>query len=466
MENTESTLAPKDDPKLSPEWIESTLDDLKDLIGSKADGFILNIAKDLHPSDIAELSRHLNRDERTYLFNLLEPEVVSETLLELNPPMQSEYLAQADSARISEVVEEMDSDDAADFISGLKVEVAEKILDSIDKEDSAEVRELLLYEEDTAGGIMAKEFVAVSKELTVDQAIQKIRRMTEEVDEIYNVFAIDDSEVLNGVVPLQKLLLARPGVKVQHIMNEDVISVSTSIDQEKVAKLFKKYDLISIPVVDDQKKLVGRITIDDIVDVIEDEASEDVQKIAGITDIDIQETSTLRITGARLPWLAISFVGEIVSGFLMSQFQTSLTRAIYIVFFVPLVMAIGGNVGNQSAIVIIRGLTTGEIGILETGRRMRKELWIALLLGFSLALAIFFVSGLWFHDFRLGFVIALALVIVVINAALTGTILPFVLKRLDIDPAIATSPLITTSNDILGLLIYFGMITIYLTRFS
>ena len=150
----------------------------------------------------------------------------------------------------------------------------------------------------------------------------------------------------------------------------------------------------------------------------------------------------------------------------MSQFQTSLTRAIYIVFFVPLVMAIGGNVGNQSAIVIIRGLTTGEIGMLETGRRMRKELWVALLLGFSLALAIFLISGLWFHDFRLGFVIALALVVVVINAALTGTILPFVLKRLDIDPAIATSPLITTSNDILGVLIYFGMITIYLTQFS
>lgn len=466
MENAKPIPASKDDPKLDLEWLESTLDALQDLIDSKSDGFILNIVKDLHPIDIAELSRHLSKEERSYLFNILDSEIVSEILLELNQPMQSEFLEQADSARISEVVEEMDSDDATDFISGLRDDVADKILDSIDEEDSAEVRELLKHDEDTAGGIMAKEFVAVRKDLTVDQAIQKIRRMAEEVEEIYNVFAIDESDLLIGVVPVQKLLLARPGVKVHHIMNEDVISVGTKMDQEEVARLFKKYDLISIPVVDDGRKLVGRITIDDIVDVLEDEASEDAQKIAGITDIDIQETSAFRITGSRLPWLAISFVGEIVSGILMYQFESTLAKALYVAFFVPLVMAIGGNVGNQSAVVIIRGLATGEIGLLETGRRMRNELWVALLLGAVLAIAIYLVSWLWFKDANIGFVIALALIVVVISAALTGTILPFVLKKFNIDPAVATSPFITTSNDILGLLIYFGMITIFLNKFA
>jgi magnesium transporter len=462
MEKPEPTSPAKDDAYLKPEWLESMLDALRDLVENEADGFILNIIQDLHPADLAELTRHLSRDERSYLYRLLNPEQASEMLLELNQPLQSEFVEQADRERISEVIEEMESDDATDLIGGLPREVAEQILESIDKEDSAEVRELLEHEEDTAGGIMAKEFVAVSQELTVDQAIQKIRRMTEEIENIYNVFAVDENDQLVGYVPLQKLLLARPGVKVQHIMNEEVIYVNTILDQEEVARIFKKYDLISLPVVDDGKRLVGRITIDDIVDVLEDEASEDAQKIAGITEMDIRDTSPLRVTRSRLPWLVIAFVGEIISGFLMSRFQTSLTEALYIVFFVPLIMAIGGNVGNQSAIVIIRGLATGEIGMLEMGRRMRSELWVALLLGFTLAVGIYVVSGFWFNNFKIGFVIALALVIVVVSAALTGAVLPFILRKFDIDPAVATSPFITTSNDILGLLIYFSMVTAFL----
>ncbi len=451
----------KEESYPTAEWLESTIDDLRDLIISRSDGFIINIVKELHPADIAEIASHLTNEERLYLFALLDPEMASEVLIEIDPPLQAEILQQVNNQRITEVVEEMESDDAADIVAGLPAEIAEQVLESIDDQDSAQVRELLKHDEDTAGGLMAKEFVAVNEDLTVDQAIQKIRNLADDVENIYNVFVVDEKNRLAGVLPLQDLILARHGVKVHHVMNDDVIHVGVDIDQEEVALLFKKYDLISIPVVDEQKHLLGRITVDDIVDVIEEEASEDAQKLAGITELDISETSPFKVFRSRLPWLAVSFVGEIITGFLMSQFHDQISKTLYFLFFVPLIMALGGNVGNQSAIVIIRGIATGEIGLLESGRRLRNELWIALLLGSVLAVGIFFVAGIWFKDFEMGLIVSVALVFVVVCAALMGVLLPFILKRVNIDPAVATSPFITTSNDIFGILIYFSIIKLF-----
>jgi len=459
-----STTETQKDPYPTIEWIEATVEDLRELIKNRADGFIRNIIREFRPADLVQLSRHLSKSERLYLFSLLDPETASEFLAELDEPLQEEILQEVGHERLSEVIDEMESDDATDVVAKLPEEVAEEVLERIDREDSAEVRELLSHPEDTAGGIMAKELVAVNKNLTVDQAIQKIRHMAEEIEDIYNVFAVDDDGRLVGVVPLQELLLARPGMKVQHIMDTDVIYVTADVDQEEVARLFKKYDLVSLPVVDDQKRLIGRITIDDVLDVLEEEASEDAQKIAGISaDLDFAETSPLRVSRSRLPWLVVSFVGEIISGHLMSMFHTTLTRVLYIVFFVPLIMAIGGNVGNQSAIMVIRGLATGEVDVLEMGRRLRSELMVSLILGVVLSLAIFLISWIWFHDPKIGLVIAMALIAVVINAAMIGTSLPFLLKRFKIDPAVATSPFISTSNDILGLLIYLSVVTFFLS---
>lgn len=454
------------DPYPSAEWLEATIEDLKELIRERADGFILNIIRELRPADLAILIRHLSKDERLYFFSLLEKQRAADVFTELDAPLQEELARSVGDQRLTEVIDEMDSDDATDVVAGLPEEVAEKVLENIEMEDSAEVRELLEHREDSAGGIMAKEFVAVNQNLTVDQAIQKIRHMAEEIEDIYNVFAVDDEGRLVGAVPLQELILARPGMKVQHIMDDNVVYVTTDVDQEEVARLFKKYDLVSIPVVDENRRLVGRITVDDIMDVIEEEANEDAQKVAGIIDLDLTETSPLKVSRSRLPWLVISFVGEIVNGLLMSRFEASLSKVLYIAFLVPLVMAIGGNVGNQSAIVIIRGLATGEVDIIEMGKRLRNELWVSLLLGVILAIGIYLVSGVWFGDFRLGFVIGVALLLVVINAAFIGTLLPFLLKRFNIDPAVATSPFISMSNDILGLLIYFGVVTIFLNWMS
>ena len=231
----------KEEAYLTDNWLEATVEDLNVLIQNRANGFIRNILKELHPADIAEIASHLSSNERLYLFSLLDSEIASEVLIEIDQPLQSEILEQIDDTRISEVVEEMDSDDAADIVAALPDNVAEKVLSSIDTQDSAEVRELLAHEEDTAGGIMAKEFVAVNKNLTVDQAIQIIRHMAEEIDEIYNVFVVDDENMLIGVLPLQDLLLTHPGVKVHHVMNDDVIYVGVHVDQEEVARIFIKY---------------------------------------------------------------------------------------------------------------------------------------------------------------------------------------------------------------------------------
>ncbi|GBD94146.1 magnesium transporter MgtE [bacterium BMS3Abin05] len=450
---------------LNEETLKDTIEDLRELIEQKLDSFILNILINLHSADIAEVLHYLSTDERRYIFSLLPKDVASEVLTELEGPFIDELLENLNPKQISEVLTEMDSDDAADIISELPEQLAENVLSKINKEDREEVRELLTHHSETAGGLMAKEFVAVNQENTVDEAIQEIRKKAEEVEDIYNVYAVDDNDRLVGEIPLKKLILARPGARVKDVMDTEVISVHTGMDQEEVARIVKKYDLVSVPVVDSEGRLTGRITIDDVVDVIEDEASEDMTMMAGITETDIPETSLFKVSRARLPWLLVAFGGEIISGYLMSRFQASIAQLLSVVFFVPLIMAVGGNVGNQAAVVVIRGLATGEIALADTRRRLFHEFFVAFINGLFLATLIFSISSLWLKNSKQGFVIGLSLIIIVENAAFMGAVIPFILKKLGIDPAVATSPFITTSNDIFGLFIYFSLITLFLKFF-
>lgn len=456
----------KHDAILNEDALKDTIEDLRELIEQKADMFILNILVNLHPADIAEILRYFNEDERRYIFGLLPKEIASEVLTELDQPLIDELLEDLNPKEISEVLTEMDSDDATDIISELPEQLAEDVLLNINKEDQEEVRELLAHHSETAGGIMAKEFVAINQNDSVDEAIQEIREKAEEVEDIYNVYAVDDFGRLVGEIPLKKLILSRPGARVKDVMDMDIISVQTDMDQEEVARIVKKYDLVSVPVVDSENRLLGRITIDDVVDVIEDEASEDMTMMAGITETDIPETSPFRVSRARLPWLLVAFGGEIISGYLMSRFQTSIAQLISVVFFVPLIMAVGGNVGNQAAVVVIRGLATGEIALIDTRKRLFHEFLVAFINGIFLASLVFFISSLWLQDVKLGIMIGISMIIVIENAAFMGAMIPFLLKKIGIDPAVATSPFITTSNDIFGLLIYFSMITLFIKLFS
>lgn len=443
--------------------LKEIVDNISFLADEKDESMIRNIIVDLHPADIADIISHLDDDHRKYIFDMLSAEIASDVMAEMDEVSRIELIQELDESRISEIVDEMDSDDATDLVSELPDELAEKVLNKIDLQDSVEVKELLGHEEDTAGGIMAKEFVAVNKNSTVNEAIQKIRQKSDEVDYIYYVFVVDDNEKLVGIVSLKDMILAQPTTYISTIMDQDVISVNTQLDQEQVANIARKYDLVSIPVVDKQWKLVGRITFDDLADVMEDEASEDIQRMAGIADEEeFRETSTFRILRVRLPWLLVGFMGQLVSAFILKNFEASMNHIIASAFFIPIIMAMGGNAGIQSSTIMVRGMATGEISYLHIGRRITRELSVALLNGLICGVLILVVISIWFGQTNFGLILAVAMLIVIINASMTGALVPILLKKFDVDPAIATGPFITTSNDVIGLLIYFALITIFL----
>ncbi len=300
--------------------MDEILDNLRYLIEADQLNFALPVIADLHPSDIAEIISHLDEDERPAIFNLLPPETASEVLVELGENVMEDVLEEMDTEQIAEMVNEMDSDDAADILSELTPEQAAEILEQVEDESSEEIQELLAYPEDTAGGIMAKEFVSVHASATVQMAIEEIRLKHEEIEHIYYCFVTDDSGTLLGSVSLRGLILADPQTRVRNIMDPDLVTVNVDMDQEEVARIFKKYDLVVAPVLDARKKLLGRITVDDIMDVVNEEIEEDLARMAGTGEEEVLEYSAIQMSNARLPWLLLSFAGELLSAFILSSF--------------------------------------------------------------------------------------------------------------------------------------------------
>lgn len=422
-----------------------------------------NIIVDTHPADIADIMREMDDDEAGILFNLLDSEIASDVLLELDEVSREQFIEELEEERLTEIVDEMDSDDATDVVSELPQHLQEKVLSHIEPADRHEVEKLIVHDEETAGGIMALEFVSVYDDQTVDDAIQEIRTKAQEVETVYNVYAVDRGGRLVGVVPLKRLLLSNPKRLIRDIMARDVVSVTVDKDQEYVANLVRKYDLVSIPVVDQHNRLVGRITIDDIVDVLHEEANEDIQRMAGIADEEVlQEMSAFRISRLRLPWLFVGFVGEMVSASIMSRFEATLDQIIVIAFFIPLIMAMGGNAGIQSSTIVVRSIALEEGGAMARWPRIWRELRVSLLNGVVIGALLFGVIFFWHRDVSFGLFSALAMFFVIINAAFVGAVVPFILTKLKFDPAIATGPFITTANDVLGLSIYLGLATAYL----
>ncbi len=441
-----------------PDFTE-ILGSIRELIDKKNQGALLNLLIDLHPADIADLLSNLKKDERKYLFPLLPTIKASAVLTEVNPPIVDQILEDVSEQKLLTLVDKMDSNDAADIISELPDEVAQSILEQIPDEVSEEVKELLLYEEDAAGGIMALDFVAVNLKSTVTQTIKVIRKARKRMTAIHNVWIVDNDGKLQGSVSLTDLVLAKGKSIISKIMNTDIKYVYTDIDQEEIAILFKKYDLVALPVVNSTHQLVGQITIDDIIDIVEEEASEDISIFAGANDEEIQEDSFLKISWVRLPWLMIAFTGQLIAAFIIQRFETTITQIIALTFFMPVIMAMGGNSGIQSSIIVIRGLATGEISLGNTWRRFFRELRVSLFIGFVFGTVMVLVVGLWLDNYIMGLSIGVALNLVIIQATLFGGMIPFLLKRIEVDPALASGPFITTFNDILGLLIYLVIIT-------
>ncbi len=417
---------------------------------------------DMRAADLADLIEYLDPEERLFIFNLLEPDGAGEVLVEIESPVQERILKGLDNQVITKIVQGLDSDDAADLVGDLPDDRAREIIERVGDEVSGELEKLLPYPEDTAGGIMALEFVAVKADTIVKDAIDTIREKREEVENLYYIWVVDDLGKLVGVISLKDLVLEPTDRKISDIMNPEVISVYVDTDQEEVAHLVTKYDLVAIPVVGNDHRLVGRITHDDIIDVIKEEADEDISLMAGVIDQGIAEESTLKLLRARLPWLVAGLFGEILAAVVISQFESSLKKIIALSFFIPVIMAMGGSTGNQAATIVVRGLATGDISLVKIGRRLWVEMRVALMNGLICGILLGLVVGFWLSDYELGLIVALALVLIIFNAGLIGSAVPFALKKLNFDPALGTGPFVATSNDILGILIYLGLVTIYL----
>ncbi len=438
------------------------IDEVKSLVEQGKLDTLKKLIVEMRPADVADLIEHLAADERIPIFQLLEPEGAGDVLIEIEPPVQERLLKDLDSKAISDIVTELDSDDAADLVGDLPADRAKEVIDAVDDHVSAELEKLLPFPDDTAGGLMALEFVAVKADVTVGDAIKTVREEGRDIENLYYIWVTDDFQRLVGVLSLKDLVLEPEDRKVSEIMNPDVISVGVDTDQEEVANIVRRYDLVSIPVVDDYSRLVGRITHDDIIDVIEEEIDEDMSLMAGVIDQEVTEESSIKISRARLPWLIAALFGGVLAAVIINQFEASLQTMISLSFFFPVVMAMGGNTGTQAATVVVRGLATGDIGLVNVGKRLWMELRVALINGIICGGILGLIVGFWVGDYRLGIIVYTALFLIIILSGIIGAAVPLALKRLNVDPALAAGPFVTTSNDILSLLIYLGLTTLFL----
>jgi len=441
---------------------KNRLDNIRNMIQEQAYSDMKRLIEELHPADLADLVEYLESDEMLAVFALLTPERAGEVLKEISAPIQEKIAHELDDQTITQILNELNSDDATDIFSYLPRERAQKIIGLVQPDVSEELQKLLGYETDTAGGIMALEFVSVNANSTIQEAVETIRKKREEVKNLFYVWVVDDFGKLVGVVSIKDLVLEPQDKKINDIMNSDIISVDVDTDQEEVARIAKQYDLTHIPVVTAQHKLIGRITNDDIIDVIEEEASEDISLMAGVLDQEIAEESALKISKARLPWLLLGLFGGLISAIVINRFHGSLEKMLALSFFIPVIMAMGGNTGTQAATVIIRGLATGDVSVVHTGKRLLTELWVALINGILCGILLGLVVAFWLSDPRLGIGVGVSLITVILFSGSFGAFVPFLLRKLNIDPALAAGPFITTSNDILGLLIYLSIITRFL----
>lgn len=418
---------------------------------------------DLHPADIAALMETLDSDDKRELFKVLPARVAADVVVELSDYSTDKVLEGIRPQHLADIVDDMPSDEATDLIADLPDDKAQEVLKRIDLEDSSEVRTLLQYEEDTAGGIMQLELVSAQASQTVDQVIESIRERREEVGELHNVFVVDNHNVLMGLLPLSSMLLAQPDTLVASIMQECPLTVIADEDQESVAHQFRRYDVVSAPVVDEAGRLLGRITSDDVMQVLEEEASEDIARMAGYSADDevFYSRNVFKISRLRMPWLLTNMAGGLLTGALLWLFKVQLADALFLLAFIPVIMAMAGNVGVQSSTLMVRGFALGEVDFKNIYRILYKEIRVALVLGLACGVGVGIVANFWHHNPVLGLVVGVSMASAITTAAMLGTLIPTLFRWLNVDPAISSGPVVTTVNDILGILIYFGIATLF-----
>ncbi|MDD2380503.1 MAG: magnesium transporter [Mariniphaga sp.] len=435
------------------------IDRLKILIAEDNSDELKATMEPLHPADIAEVMDDLSMEEAKYLYLLLEGEKASDVLIEIPEHDRRRFLKVLPPELIaSKFIEYMDSDDAADIVADLDEDLKKEVLKEIeDTEQAGDIVDLLEYEEDSAGGIMAKELVSVNENWTVATCLKEISKQAEEVDEIYYVYVIDDQQRLKGVLSLKKLILNSTNMKISNLYNPEVIMVRTGTRQEEVAEIMDKYDLVAIPVVDDIGRLKGRITFDDVIDFVREEAERDYQMISGIAGDVEPDDKAWELIKARFPWLLIGLLGGILGALVLGNYEAELNSVTELAFFIPLIAAMAGNVGVQSSSIVVQSIASGVKDMDTTGKRLLKELMVSFATAAIFAILIFIYNFFVMNNMELTLSVSISLFIVMLYASFFGTLIPLLLNRLKIDPALATGPFITTMNDILGLFIYFGI---------
>lgn len=438
------------------ELTDELIEQVQQLIARKDDDALHLLLNEFHYADIAEILDEVELDEAIYVIKLLDSETTSEILLELDEYRREKILRNLSSKEIADEVQALDTDDAADIIAELSQERQREVIHHIeDEEHKAEITELLAYDEDTAGGLMAKELVKVYETWTVAGCLRRIRGQAKDVTRVHSIYVVDKQNKLIGRLSLKDLIVAKSDEKIADIYIKSVDYVKVDEDPEEVAKIMAKYDLEAIPVVDDNMVLLGRITIDDIVDVLIEEADKDYQLAAGITGDVEADDSIWQLTRARLPWLLIGMFGGIGAASIINGFSDAMMQFPTLMLFIPLVQATAGNVGVQSSAIVVKGLANGTIDSNIVGRLL-KELLLGLVNGLAIAFIVLMISHFGFQTTYLeSLTICLALVTVIMMAAIIGTSMPIFLDRRGIDAAVATGPFITTSNDVFGILTYF-----------
>ena len=433
------------------------LENLKDLIREQEDSELKKKFKPIHYADVAEIIQLLSQDEATYVVKLLDSETTADALAEVDPDIRESILDNLSAKEIALEVTELDTDDAADLILELPEDRQEKVMSQIeDDEHAKDIRELLKYDENTAGGLMAKELVKVKEDLSVLKCLKEMRAQAEYVTRVHSIYVVDEKNRLKGRLSLKDLITANSKDKVKDIFIPKVDFVSVDQEKEEVAKIMSKYDLEAIPVVNQKKELLGRITIDDIIDVIKEEAEKDYQLAAGISnDVEADDT-VFELVRARLPWLFLGLLGGLGSVFILQDFEDIMNEPQLrnLFFYTPLIAAMAGNVGVQSSAIIVQGLANDVVkGSLFN--RLVKEIGLSLINGFALAIVIIIFGLISQQEFNVSLTIAGSMMLVIVVAALVGTFIPIILDKRGIDPAIATGPFITTANDIFGIFLFF-----------
>ena len=445
--------------------LENAIDRLKDILAQADDNLLKEELNNLHSADIAELFEELDEDERLKCFNIMPEDDAAELLEFLSPQLQVEILSEIDEEKASSIILKMPHDSVADVLGDLDDNDSENYLNKLPERISNQIRELLSYPEDSAGGIMNSDVLTVDKDMTVDEVVSflRIKAETDKVEFLY-IYVTDKSGHLLGVLSLRSLFTTPKYVKVEDIMIKDLVKVHVDDDQEIAAETLSKYGFLAVPVVDHYDKLKGIVTWDDAQDVVEEETTEEILQSSGIStaeydDDELLEGAIIKSVKARTPWLTITLLGEFVAAVVAKYYDNTLSLLPLTAIFIPLLVGLGGNIGMQSITLMVRGLSTGQVSASDALEQILRETRVGIMIGVLFGIATTFITFFWQHNIALGIVVGIAMVLNMIIATVVGTVTPFVLKKINIDPAIASGPVIATTIDVLGLAVYFALVT-------